>query len=1206
MLMLMALIGPAQADYAIDLGVDTDGDGFDNCDVYSSGDLQSAIDATTGALNVIYVDGVNTEFNELIVDSLLPGHHDIQLVAGEAVHNNCGALVPGTVQYGGLSGRLFDVDNATLTFANITVSGGVVNGDGGTIHLNLSNLNVNSSTISSGAATGDGGCVFALESTVSMNMSQITGCVAGGEGGGVYIENIATVTDHGLTAVSNSHAGYDLASDAPGLIAQDGGGVRIHGTGASVAIGSLTGNRATGNGAGVAVSEGKVFFTNASVEGNYARLDGGGVYGDLGAWIENRSAASQPPPIDNMYFPPTVGNSTFRNNRAGYDWLGAAIPGSLRRGGAVYIDDATFKSIGAWDQNGVPVYHLFVENLATGSGGGFAFVDGADAELRINEFDANEAENAYGGGGFMEATLDLADLELHGGWFKGNLASVDGGGLRLEGAMSNAEVLKQAADPTILDPGFWDNIVWTIAAPTPVNTQFESNEADHGGGVSLQHAAALQLGARFLGNLADGNGGGLHADGGDLELAGTEFIGNAAHDGGGMWVDNDSASTCDTQPGTCIPASVSFTDNRAVNHGGGLFVASNAFVVSAAAFDGNGSRRDDPATPENESRVTVAGGGAAVVGGDLVLSPGLDPGTTLLQNNRALDGGGVLVSGSTGVLTMMGDVQFTANEAFDEDGVLVCDGGAVLVQNGGTAEIFQGAFNDNEATHDGGAIAITDATLVDVRDGSWENNRATRGGAVSVVDAGGTVTVRLKRGDFTDNLATESGGAVYATNGELTLGLQDELPCPVGQTSCPIDCDAGSPCLRFDNNDAVNNTFLPSVGRGGGLSAEGDVDVTMNRVLMVGNQAVTDGAGVYVDGGGASFDIVNTAIVSSAGHSSTQLAALQVDAGDVDCTHCTLGDNEVGIDVATGAILDLDASVLGEHSGAEIVNAGTLNGTCSVLETAAGLAVLSTASDVDVDETIELVDVSGVPVEDLGPPESLQDQCAVTSSTDLVGAVRPSLVGGLADRGAYELKCVNDNLDPGELCDDGNLENTDGCLNTCEPATCGDGFIYAGVEECDDGNMDNTDDCTNLCENAECGDGYVQGNEECDDGDTDNTDACLNTCENAYCGDGYVQAGVEDCDTADPATSAGCASDCTTVASGNECTENSDCAGYSSSTLNGAEHVREGFDTCVNGYCVEAEIDEANPMECDDDGDCPLPGCNLMDLPSCANLHLRL
>jgi len=59
--------------------------------------------------------------------------------------------------------------------------------------------------------------------------------------------------------------------------------------------------------------------------------------------------------------------------------------------------------------------------------------------------------------------------------------------------------------------------------------------------------------------------------------------------------------------------------------------------------------------------------------------------------------------------------------------------------------------------------------------------------------------------------------------------------------------------------------------------------------------------------------------------------------------------------------------------------------------------------------------------------------------------------------------CGNGILEADERCDDGNLDNTDGCLDTCELAYCGDGYVHEGVEECDDGNKIDTDGCGNDC-----------------------------------------------------------------------------------------------------------------------------------------------
>ena len=67
--------------------------------------------------------------------------------------------------------------------------------------------------------------------------------------------------------------------------------------------------------------------------------------------------------------------------------------------------------------------------------------------------------------------------------------------------------------------------------------------------------------------------------------------------------------------------------------------------------------------------------------------------------------------------------------------------------------------------------------------------------------------------------------------------------------------------------------------------------------------------------------------------------------------------------------------------------------------------------------------------------------------------------------------CGNNVIDFGEQCDDGNLNNHDNCLNTCQLPICGDGFLWIGNEQCDDGNNLNGDGC-----NAAC---FFEGGEQC-------------------------------------------------------------------------------------------------------------------------------
>jgi MYXO-CTERM domain-containing protein len=186
------------------------------------------------------------------------------------------------------------------------------------------------------------------------------------------------------------------------------------------------------------------------------------------------------------------------------------------------------------------------------------------------------------------------------------------------------------------------------------------------------------------------------------------------------------------------------------------------------------------------------------------------------------------------------------------------------------------------------------------------------------------------------------------------------------------------------------------------------------------------------------------------------------------------------------------------------------------------------------------------------------DECATANPCDrraercvnLVGmpAVCECAPGFSPDaEGECQSSCGNGDRVRGEECDDGNLDDGDGCSALCEVEegwscwepdgpvsvcleTCGDGVIHPN-EECDAGEA-NSDELANACRTrcveAACGDGVIDDGEECDDGD-ENSDrsagACRTTCVAASCGDGVIDDG----EICDPATGEGTAADaCTT------------------------------------------------------------------------------
>lgn len=195
--------------------------------------------------------------------------------------------------------------------------------------------------------------------------------------------------------------------------------------------------------------------------------------------------------------------------------------------------------------------------------------------------------------------------------------------------------------------------------------------------------------------------------------------------------------------------------------------------------------------------------------------------------------------------------------------------------------------------------------------------------------------------------------------------------------------------------------------------------------------------------------------------------------------------------------------------------------------------------------------------------------------------------------------CGNGEVEAGEACDDGNQADDDACV-ACEAAACGDGKVWAGMEECDDGNTEPGDGCDAGCKTEVammCGDGTVQGNEACDDGNESDEDGCLNNCEEARCGDGVVWAGMEGCDDGNEEDGDGCPSGAV-----GQCQAEATCGdGVVWMEMEGCDDGNEvDEDGCPSGAVGQCQADAvcgdgvvwAGMEECDDGNEEDLDECN--------------
>ncbi len=113
-------------------------------------------------------------------------------------------------------------------------------------------------------------------------------------------------------------------------------------------------------------------------------------------------------------------------------------------------------------------------------------------------------------------------------------------------------------------------------------------------------------------------------------------------------------------------------------------------------------------------------------------------------------------------------------------------------------------------------------------------------------------------------------------------------------------------------------------------------------------------------------------------------------------------------------------------------------------------------------------------------------------------------LGGKGPTVACQPICGDGIVDPTEVCDDGNVQNGDGCDATCTPTACGNGVV-TGSETCDDGNAAIGDGCRPDCTTEVCGDGITDPAEQCDDGNGSDGDCCSAACsaeDGGPCSDG--------------------------------------------------------------------------------------------------------
>nr|MBA3454314.1 DUF4215 domain-containing protein [Deltaproteobacteria bacterium] len=211
---------------------------------------------------------------------------------------------------------------------------------------------------------------------------------------------------------------------------------------------------------------------------------------------------------------------------------------------------------------------------------------------------------------------------------------------------------------------------------------------------------------------------------------------------------------------------------------------------------------------------------------------------------------------------------------------------------------------------------------------------------------------------------------------------------------------------------------------------------------------------------------------------------------------------------------------------------------------------------------------------------------------------------GICDAGICEPanSCGNNVLEAGEICDDGNTTNGDGCEASCRLTN---GEECTMNNQCDSGVCDLTNN-PGICEPANtCGNSAVEVGEICDDGNTANGDGCESNCTiTVVCGNG-IRQGTEICDDGNQVAGDGCENTCR-LSIGEMCTTDMQCAsgfcdpvtmtcqpvvGCGNGVLQTGEGCDDGNNVVGDGCNATCDIENTFPCNATPPGDIGNPSC---------------
>jgi hypothetical protein len=754
-----------------------------------------------------------------------------------------------------------DGDNNSRIF-NVDVDESIGSED----EVSFMTLELTNGNSSDNSSDPDAGGAVDIKSGDSVTFTDVdvTNSTAGLNGGGIHAAGNTTLT------VTTSDGGTSTISgnEAEGGDAGMGGG-GVWGAGATTISGDVTiedntASGESGSGGGVLNFGGTLDIMDATIQNNTANRAGGG--------IENFDGD------DDGDHTITVTNATITGNSVDED----ANPGN---GGGLHSGGGTVEVTG-----GLINENVAVEGGGLWTSGTLTLSDGATVSADTATGDAADD----GGGGIYNMGGDVT-LSGDATSITGNVASGESG--------SGGGILNNGGILTVENAAFIGNAANRAGGGIEDAGGSDDDDTD----VTLTDAT---LNDNLIGENANpGNGGGLHSDGGDVEITGGTVNGNTAVEGGGLWtsgaltvsgstVDGNEA-TGDDGPGPgrsdggggiylqggnssgTITSDASVTNNTASGEsgsGGGILNNGGALAVTDSEVSGNAANRAGGGIEDGGGTVTLTnatvdantigtanpgnGGGLHSGGGDVTISGGQ------FMNNTAVEGGGLWTNGT---IIVQDSLTVADNEATGD--AANQGGGGLYVHVGGSATLDSASVEGNVASGEsgsGGGILVSDNSTVTLLGGAVSDNMANRaGGGLEVADSDTTdgpasitlmrVTVRGDSTSMEDANPGNGGGIHIGGAGEATIS-RSTFSANYAEEGGGLWA-SGSSTLDVSGSTVSGNRAGGNTGGGGGVYDNGGATITITSSTVARNSALSEGGGLRSTGG--SFAFGNTIVADN-------------------------------------------------------------------------------------------------------------------------------------------------------------------------------------------------------------------------------------------------------------------------------------------------------------------------------------------------------